>query len=75
MPTRQNFYDIYCIVTERAIDLCEAENLELVRAIFDAKFVPFELFHILQGDSRFSCRRLARCATVGLYRLKVSNLF
>jgi predicted nucleotidyltransferase component of viral defense system len=49
----RDFYDIYCIVTERSIDLCEAENLELVRAIFDAKFVPFELLSRIKDTHDF----------------------
>lgn len=48
-PRARDFYDIYCIVNERAIDLCEEENMELVRAIFDAKFVPLYLLsHIAE---------------------------
>ena len=52
-PRARDFYDIFCIVTERSIDLCEAENLDLVRAIFDAKFVPLDLLSRIRDTKDF----------------------
>jgi predicted nucleotidyltransferase component of viral defense system len=39
----RDFYDIYCVLTERGLDWSTPENLELVRNVFAAKKVPLEL--------------------------------
>lgn len=39
----RDFYDIYTAVTSGNLDLTTAENLELLRNIFEAKEVPLEL--------------------------------
>lgn len=42
-PRARDFYDIYSIISKRAIDIALPENLDLCRAIFDAKHVPLRL--------------------------------
>jgi predicted nucleotidyltransferase component of viral defense system len=50
-PRARDFYDIHTIVTEMAVDLAIAENLNLVRLVFAAKAVPLLLISRI-GDSR-----------------------
>jgi len=42
-PRARDFYDIYCILTEGAVNLRTASNLDLARGIFAAKKVPLSL--------------------------------
>jgi predicted nucleotidyltransferase component of viral defense system len=39
-PRARDFYDIYAIITQRAVDLALRENHALCRAIFEARRVP-----------------------------------
>jgi predicted nucleotidyltransferase component of viral defense system len=47
----RDFYDIHSIITAEKVDLCAAENVDLLRNIFAAKDVPIELLQLI-GDER-----------------------
>ena len=59
-PRARDFYDIHTVVTAGALDLTSAENLELLKNIFEAKEVPVSFlskikethdFHIVDWPS------------------------
>ncbi len=50
-PRARDFYDIHTIVTEMAVDLATAENLDLISLVFAAKAVPLLLISRI-GESR-----------------------
>lgn len=52
-PRARDFYDIYAIVTRRAVDLSLPENLELFRHIFGAKRVPLALLARISESREF----------------------
>jgi hypothetical protein len=52
-PRARGFYDIYCVLTEGAVNLGTDANLELARAIFAAKNVPLSLIPTLANYREF----------------------
>jgi len=49
----RDFYDIYTTISRRAIDIALPENLELCRAIFEAKHVPLALIQDIDQTREF----------------------
>lgn len=52
-PRARDFYDIYSVITKRALDIALPENLDLCRAIFAAKHVPLSLIPKIAGTRDF----------------------
>jgi hypothetical protein len=52
-PRGRDFYDIFTIVSESAVDLASTENIEIIRHVFAAKSVSLLLLQLIPGQREF----------------------
>jgi Nucleotidyl transferase AbiEii toxin, Type IV TA system len=52
-PRGRDFYDIFSVVSEAAIDLATPENLEIMRHVFAAKSVSLSLLRLIPDQREF----------------------
>jgi hypothetical protein len=42
-PRSRDFFDIYMLLNKFPVDICDENNVKILKAIFEIKKVPFEL--------------------------------
>lgn len=52
-PRGRDFYDIFTVVSESAVDLTTPANLEIARHVFEAKHVPLSLLQLVPSQREF----------------------